>query len=1246
MAEKKKSGKITEKYSGDTERVVRPELAEALKDLLAYGIDISVTSLRRVERGDRSRWIHSAHSTGAAFDLVHSDNSAFFEFLFNDPNADPPLIQFDKDNFNSKDMKNWKLSPKAEVWCKKHNIMVFDEYNVPNSGKGGRRVISDHLHIEVQTKDGNSIRRQGKTKIRTDYDENFGERKNLNRTMDDGYGAYKDVYEGTGYWGQNDEQFTTNEYNSTPEYKENIEQNADDHDYNTGLKDEIYIDIDKLSEDAKTRVDNNDIPTFEGTPTNTHELVLDTYTDERGSNLLPSIISDLESKGYKVETRKDKNGKLNQDVIYFENEEDANKARDYVRNQVTYDGSLDVYTQKIQTTTQQPTDETTTPETTTPETTNNQITIVVENNRDFEENPITKEEVQNVVNYQRDSDQLKQDFKDGKLPYNSLFIIDGVLYKKGFDDSVHEYDRESRTFDDQRQFPTVIDDLEFDELPVPTPEDPGDAIKEFENRGKSRENEDVEEIIEPEEEFPEPISKPNRTDYPLDPNKKSEGRFNPLTKGKTYNEALEEYNKQEAERKEREERVKRETTTVTPSDTDENRNIIAEDDSDNEFLTNELNKIAEEAGSNKRLENNKVVTVEEDEKQETKETEETEETVISIEEVVKNDYMNDKGYTSEDQLTEEDKQFIQAELENASLDEEAVKKQVQDKIRGDTYLQEKYQGMDINDIIMSPTFGNDFADIYDNIVVGDTEQKTVENETTGTVETTGDTETTEFEGERYGDSEREILDYIFQASDEDLDKLKQLKKDRNFITKNKVGNDKILKAADEDTAGSGKVTSEQYYELDSSLRNDYTEVIDWNTGESFYIRTDWINRSEGQRANDLRRKRESGSITAEEIEELEKLDTGYHIRDVLTRADVYMNTKGHPGGQTKQYTGGLEEVNQFINNRRTLIIETGKDPEIQLSPEQTEIYNKVIDENYDESNLETDFEIFYNQPIVYRTQIVDEDGRITYEGDEFLTTPSDVTTTVTGPPTTDTDKQQIPPVVTREDVRTLGDIGQEVLKGTMAAARGVLDAFGGPDALVSAVMGKKALGVAMQDLNPQEKAKLSPMFNEQLRQSKELTKRGFHPSQERKIRKDISQAYNQGLDNAVRGTAGDRAKFLATSGILDRNRASALLEFAALDSQQQIANQDRYNQLLQFKETFDAQQKESLRSENLELALANKKAASQFAGIALGDTMSRLSDLADNEINRALKNEMFNRYNYMFNTDKTNPYLTSTINPE
>ena len=84
----------------------------------------------------------------------------------------------------------------------------------------------------------------------------------------------------------------------------------------------------------------------------------------------------------------------------------------------------------------------------------------------------------------------------------------------------------------------------------------------------------------------------------------------------------------------------------------------------------------------------------------------------------------------------------------------------------------------------------------------------------------------------------------------------------------------------------------------------------------------------------------------------------------------------------------------------------------------------------------------------------DVDGNTVYTDDEFLTTPTETTVVddVTG---TELDKEKTKLVIPQE-VRTLGDIGQEVLKGTIAAARGVLDAFGGPDALVSAVMGKKA----------------------------------------------------------------------------------------------------------------------------------------------------------------------------------------------
>jgi len=204
---------------------------------------------------------------------------------------------------------------------------------------------------------------------------------------------------------------------------------------------------------------------------------------------------------------------------------------------------------------------------------------------------------------------------------------------------------------------------------------------------------------------------------------------------------------------------------------------------------------------------------------------------------------------------------------------------------------------------------------------------------------------------------------------------------------------------------------------------------------------------------------------------------------------------------------------------------------------------------------------------------------------------------------------QVDEEITTEDdteLRSQGLSGQEVLQGTMNAAKGILDAFGGPDALIGAVMGKKALAAAMKDVTPEERARLSPVFHEHFRQVKELQKRGFHPSEEQKIRREIDTAYQMGLENSIRGTAGDRAKFLASSGILDAKRSSALLEFASQDAELQRQNQDKYQEMLLFKENFDATQKEQLRQENLQMQLANKKAASEFAGLTLGDTLMNM----------------------------------------
>ena len=74
-------------------------------------------------------------------------------------------------------------------------------------------------------------------------------------------------------------------------------------------------------------------------------------------------------------------------------------------------------------------------------------------------------------------------------------------------------------------------------------------------------------------------------------------------------------------------------------------------------------------------------------------------------------------------------------------------------------------------------------------------------------------------------------------------------------------------------------------------------------------------------------------------------------------------------------------------------------------------------------------------------------------------------------------------------------------------------------------------------------------------QSQQLSKMGFTPEEERAVRDDIDMAYRTGIENMVRGTAGDRAKFLAGSGVLDANRSNALLKFAAEDAEVKRQNQ-------------------------------------------------------------------------------------------
>ena len=254
----------------------------------------------------------------------------------------------------------------------------------------------------------------------------------------------------------------------------------------------------------------------------------------------------------------------------------------------------------------------------------------------------------------------------------------------------------------------------------------------------------------------------------------------------------------------------------------------------------------------------------------------------------------------------------------------------------------------------------------------------------------------------------------------------------------------------------------------------------------------------------------------------------------------------------------------------------------------------------------TNINTLYDQEFLPEVVIDEnEQSSLDLDGDGFPenVNPEDSTIVETDPTapdaTTEGDPQQQGPGLAQA-IDNLGKAGGALLKGGQA----LLDTVGGPGAIISYIMGKKGLKAAMKEVEPLESPELSPMFMQHLRQTRELAKKGFHPEQAARFRSEIDMAYGRSLENAVRGSGGQRARFLAQTGVLDAQRSAALLDFAAKDAELQQANADKYEKMMLFKENFDLQRTEQQRAEDMARQVADKKAAAGFTSSAFTSLMT------------------------------------------
>ena len=243
------------------------------------------------------------------------------------------------------------------------------------------------------------------------------------------------------------------------------------------------------------------------------------------------------------------------------------------------------------------------------------------------------------------------------------------------------------------------------------------------------------------------------------------------------------------------------------------------------------------------------------------------------------------------------------------------------------------------------------------------------------------------------------------------------------------------------------------------------------------------------------------------------------------------------------------------------------------------------------------------------------------DGDGDGVTNSSNTSTETTPPATNLTK-------------TFGDLGN-VIGDSLGLVNSVRDLINGPDDLIRAALGEQAFKESMKEVIPKELPELSNQFKKHLAQVQNLSKQGFSVAEANKAKQDIDAAYKQGIENTVRGTSGDRAKFLAMSGVLDQARSSALLEFAAKDAELNRANQAAYTSALSFSEEYNLNKSTTEASQQLQLDLEKKRGASEFAKEAFKGLNERIGPAGNQYLNTLQS----------FVRDNQNPYSLTLETP-
>jgi len=183
-----------------------------------------------------------------------------------------------------------------------------------------------------------------------------------------------------------------------------------------------------------------------------------------------------------------------------------------------------------------------------------------------------------------------------------------------------------------------------------------------------------------------------------------------------------------------------------------------------------------------------------------------------------------------------------------------------------------------------------------------------------------------------------------------------------------------------------------------------------------------------------------------------------------------------------------------------------------------------------------------------------------------------------------------------------------------------LDKVGGLSSLIGLASGAVGLGAALKDVDIPKDPKLGPAFQQRLEESKRLAQQGLTPSELAKAHNDLDSSYATGIENIVRGSAGNRAQFLAGLGGLDVARQSALMDIAVADAQMQRQNQQKYDSMMIMDEQYNAARESKYQNAKYQQAQASKQSGAQLAAAGISMVADAVGSRQVDRYNK-IKNE-------------------------